>query len=184
MILCSLYHISIILDYCILSCHVRFSKYTNAKSFFSFYFCGTDFMLSRVSCWSVAACLLLQLSVTMTANKAIEILREHRGGGAIQTVKVRDCFLSGVFWMFYPFLATDHFKTLAIDALLVSPLSNTTSFTSFGKGTRPTKQAESFPQSAPCLGDRRSSLQIMGQMQDKILSLIKLARLQLFSDCV
>lgn len=37
---------------------------------------------------SVAACLLLQLSLTMTANKAIEILREHRGGGAIQTVKV------------------------------------------------------------------------------------------------
>ncbi|MEQ2307336.1 hypothetical protein AMECASPLE_017255 [Ameca splendens] len=37
----------------------------------------------------IAACLLLQLSLTMTANKAIEILREHRGGGAIQTVKVR-----------------------------------------------------------------------------------------------
>ncbi|KAL3049673.1 hypothetical protein OYC64_009013 [Pagothenia borchgrevinki] len=35
----------------------------------------------------IAACLLLQLSVTMTPNKAIEILREHRGGGAIQTVK-------------------------------------------------------------------------------------------------
>ncbi|XP_047201501.1 cyclin-dependent kinase inhibitor 3 [Girardinichthys multiradiatus] len=35
----------------------------------------------------IAACLLLQLSLTMTANKAIEILREHRGGGAIQTVK-------------------------------------------------------------------------------------------------
>ncbi|KAF7654490.1 hypothetical protein LDENG_00069060 [Lucifuga dentata] len=35
----------------------------------------------------IAACLLLQLSVTMTANTAIEILREHRGGGAIQTVK-------------------------------------------------------------------------------------------------
>lgn len=35
----------------------------------------------------IAACLLLQLSYTMTANKAIEILREHRGGGAIQTVK-------------------------------------------------------------------------------------------------
>ncbi|CAL8302244.1 unnamed protein product [Boreogadus saida] len=35
----------------------------------------------------IAACLLLQLSVTMTANKAIEILRELRGGGAIQTVK-------------------------------------------------------------------------------------------------
>uniref|UniRef100_A0A3P9PXK4 Cyclin-dependent kinase inhibitor 3 n=1 Tax=Poecilia reticulata TaxID=8081 RepID=A0A3P9PXK4_POERE len=35
----------------------------------------------------IAACLLLQLSVTMTANEAIEILREHRGGGAIQTVK-------------------------------------------------------------------------------------------------
>lgn len=41
------------------------------------------------SCCTVAACLLLQLSVTLTANKAIEILREHRGGGAIQTVKVR-----------------------------------------------------------------------------------------------
>lgn len=35
----------------------------------------------------IAACLLLQLSLTMTANAAIEILREHRGGGAIQTVK-------------------------------------------------------------------------------------------------
>ncbi|XP_069016565.1 cyclin-dependent kinase inhibitor 3 [Embiotoca jacksoni] len=35
----------------------------------------------------IAACLLLLLSVTMTPNKAIEILREHRGGGAIQTVK-------------------------------------------------------------------------------------------------
>ncbi|XP_053191286.1 cyclin-dependent kinase inhibitor 3 [Scomber japonicus] len=35
----------------------------------------------------IAACLLLQLSFTMTPNKAIEILREHRGGGAIQTVK-------------------------------------------------------------------------------------------------
>ncbi|XP_041827102.1 cyclin-dependent kinase inhibitor 3 [Melanotaenia boesemani] len=35
----------------------------------------------------IAACLLLQLSLTMTANKAMEILREHRGGGAIQTVK-------------------------------------------------------------------------------------------------
>ncbi|XP_056282858.1 cyclin-dependent kinase inhibitor 3 [Pseudoliparis swirei] len=35
----------------------------------------------------IAACLLLLLSLTMTANKAIEILREHRGGGAIQTVK-------------------------------------------------------------------------------------------------
>ncbi|CAL8274336.1 unnamed protein product [Merluccius merluccius] len=35
----------------------------------------------------IAACLLLQLSVSMTANKAIEILRELRGRGAIQTVK-------------------------------------------------------------------------------------------------
>ncbi|KAG7334569.1 hypothetical protein KOW79_002976 [Hemibagrus wyckioides] len=35
----------------------------------------------------VAACLLLQLSVSMTPAKAIEILRELRGGGAIQTVK-------------------------------------------------------------------------------------------------
>ncbi|KAJ0008512.1 hypothetical protein NQD34_015927 [Periophthalmus magnuspinnatus] len=35
----------------------------------------------------IAACLLLQLSLTMTPNKAIEILREHRGGGAIQTIK-------------------------------------------------------------------------------------------------
>ncbi|XP_020783813.1 cyclin-dependent kinase inhibitor 3 [Boleophthalmus pectinirostris] len=35
----------------------------------------------------IAACLLLQLSLTMSPNKAIEILREHRGGGAIQTVK-------------------------------------------------------------------------------------------------
>lgn len=39
-------------------------------------------------CLTVAACLLLQLSVSMTVNQAIEILREHRGGGAIQTVKV------------------------------------------------------------------------------------------------
>lgn len=37
----------------------------------------------------VAACLLLQLSVSMTPSKALEILRELRGGGAIQTVKVR-----------------------------------------------------------------------------------------------
>uniref|UniRef100_A0A3Q0RWV4 Cyclin-dependent kinase inhibitor 3 n=1 Tax=Amphilophus citrinellus TaxID=61819 RepID=A0A3Q0RWV4_AMPCI len=35
----------------------------------------------------IAACLLLQLSFTMTPNKAIEILRQHRGGGAIQTVR-------------------------------------------------------------------------------------------------
>ncbi|CAL9686642.1 unnamed protein product [Knipowitschia caucasica] len=35
----------------------------------------------------IAACLLLQLSGTMTPNKAIEVLRQHRGGGAIQTVK-------------------------------------------------------------------------------------------------
>lgn len=35
----------------------------------------------------IAACLLLQLSVSMTPAKAIEILRELRGGGAIQTVK-------------------------------------------------------------------------------------------------
>nr|XP_046269012.1 cyclin-dependent kinase inhibitor 3 isoform X3 [Scatophagus argus] len=35
----------------------------------------------------IAACLLLHLSVTLTVNKAIEVLREHRGGGAIQTVK-------------------------------------------------------------------------------------------------
>ncbi|XP_054894592.1 cyclin-dependent kinase inhibitor 3 [Poeciliopsis prolifica] len=35
----------------------------------------------------IAACLLLHLSPTMTADKAIEILKEHRGGGAIQTVK-------------------------------------------------------------------------------------------------
>lgn len=41
---------------------------------------------------TVAACLLLHLSVTMTVNQAIEILREHRGGGAIQTVKVLNCF--------------------------------------------------------------------------------------------
>lgn len=37
----------------------------------------------------VAACLMLHLSETLTENKVIEILREHRGGGAIQTVKVR-----------------------------------------------------------------------------------------------
>ncbi|XP_061825031.1 cyclin-dependent kinase inhibitor 3 [Nerophis lumbriciformis] len=35
----------------------------------------------------IAACLLIQLSVTMTANEAIGILRELRGGGAIQTIK-------------------------------------------------------------------------------------------------
>ncbi|XP_068195420.1 cyclin-dependent kinase inhibitor 3 [Antennarius striatus] len=35
----------------------------------------------------IAACLLLQLSVTLTPNKAMEILRQYRGGGAIQTVK-------------------------------------------------------------------------------------------------
>ncbi|GAA6070436.1 cyclin-dependent kinase inhibitor 3 isoform X1 [Tachysurus ichikawai] len=35
----------------------------------------------------IAACLLLQLSVSMTPTNAIEILRELRGGGAIQTVK-------------------------------------------------------------------------------------------------
>ncbi|XP_061599584.1 cyclin-dependent kinase inhibitor 3 [Cololabis saira] len=35
----------------------------------------------------IASCLLLLLSSSMTPSKAIEILREHRGGGAIQTVK-------------------------------------------------------------------------------------------------
>nr|XP_006632461.1 PREDICTED: cyclin-dependent kinase inhibitor 3 [Lepisosteus oculatus] len=35
----------------------------------------------------MAACLLLQLSGSMTPDKAIEILRELRGAGAIQTVK-------------------------------------------------------------------------------------------------
>ncbi|XP_068608450.1 cyclin-dependent kinase inhibitor 3 [Brachionichthys hirsutus] len=35
----------------------------------------------------IAACLLLQLSVTLTPNKAMEILTQHRGRGAIQTVK-------------------------------------------------------------------------------------------------
>lgn len=50
--------------------------------------CMVKMLIHHVFC-SVAACLLLQLSSTMTANKAIEILREHRGGGAIQTVKVR-----------------------------------------------------------------------------------------------
>ncbi|XP_028294225.1 cyclin-dependent kinase inhibitor 3 [Gouania willdenowi] len=35
----------------------------------------------------IAACLLLQLSLLLTANQAIEILRELRGGGAVQTVK-------------------------------------------------------------------------------------------------
>ncbi|XP_061651071.1 cyclin-dependent kinase inhibitor 3 isoform X2 [Phyllopteryx taeniolatus] len=35
----------------------------------------------------IAACLLIQLSVTMTANEAINILRAHRGHGAIQTIK-------------------------------------------------------------------------------------------------
>lgn len=32
---------------------------------------------------------MLRLSETLTENQVIEILREHRGGGAIQTVKVR-----------------------------------------------------------------------------------------------
>ncbi|XP_077477677.1 cyclin-dependent kinase inhibitor 3 isoform X2 [Stigmatopora argus] len=35
----------------------------------------------------ITACLLIQLSVTMTANRAMDILRQHRGHGAIQTVK-------------------------------------------------------------------------------------------------
>uniref|UniRef100_A0A673G733 Cyclin-dependent kinase inhibitor 3 n=1 Tax=Sinocyclocheilus rhinocerous TaxID=307959 RepID=A0A673G733_9TELE len=35
----------------------------------------------------LAACLLLQLSVSMTPSAALEILRELRGGGAIQTIK-------------------------------------------------------------------------------------------------
>ncbi|XP_077588105.1 cyclin-dependent kinase inhibitor 3 [Stigmatopora nigra] len=35
----------------------------------------------------ITACLLIQLSVTMTAKRAMDILREHRGHGAIQTVK-------------------------------------------------------------------------------------------------
>ncbi|XP_016335332.1 cyclin-dependent kinase inhibitor 3 [Sinocyclocheilus anshuiensis] len=35
----------------------------------------------------IAACLLLQLSVSMTPSAALEILRELRGGGAIQTIK-------------------------------------------------------------------------------------------------
>ncbi|XP_062850946.1 cyclin-dependent kinase inhibitor 3 [Trichomycterus rosablanca] len=35
----------------------------------------------------IAACLLLQLSASMTPSKAIEILREVRGSRAIQTVK-------------------------------------------------------------------------------------------------
>ena len=39
-------------------------------------------------CVAVAACLLLHLSVSMTPSKAIDILRELRGSGAIQTVKV------------------------------------------------------------------------------------------------
>lgn len=54
-------------------------------------------VITRSSCFCcrpVAACLLLHLSVTLTVNKAIEILREHRGGGAIQTVKVTGGFIS------------------------------------------------------------------------------------------
>ncbi|KAJ8289685.1 hypothetical protein GJAV_G00004140 [Gymnothorax javanicus] len=35
----------------------------------------------------IAACLLQKLSITMTPDKTIEILRQLRGGGAIQTVK-------------------------------------------------------------------------------------------------
>lgn len=38
---------------------------------------------------TVAACLLLQLSVSVTPSAALEILRELRGSGAIQTVKAR-----------------------------------------------------------------------------------------------
>lgn len=53
---------------------------------------SSDHTADSYFCRSVAACLLLRLSVTMTANKAIEILRELRGGGAIQTVKVRCYF--------------------------------------------------------------------------------------------
>ena len=60
----------------------------------SFYATALITWPSHVFFHSVAACLLLQLSSTMTANKAIEILREHRGGGAIQTVKVILSFLS------------------------------------------------------------------------------------------
>lgn len=54
-------------------------------------------VITRSSCFCchpVAACLLLHLSVTLTVSKAIEILREHRGGGAIQTVKVKGGFIS------------------------------------------------------------------------------------------
>ncbi|XP_034050901.1 cyclin-dependent kinase inhibitor 3 [Thalassophryne amazonica] len=35
----------------------------------------------------IIACLLLHLSSTLTPNEAIEFLRQHRGGGAIQTIK-------------------------------------------------------------------------------------------------
>ncbi|KAK1791324.1 hypothetical protein P4O66_013338 [Electrophorus voltai] len=35
----------------------------------------------------IAACLLLHLSISMTPSKAIDIIRDVRGGGAIQTVK-------------------------------------------------------------------------------------------------
>lgn len=44
---------------------------------------------SDLLCLPVAACLMLRLSETLTENEVIELLREHRGRGAIQTVKVR-----------------------------------------------------------------------------------------------
>ncbi|XP_010785177.1 cyclin-dependent kinase inhibitor 3-like [Notothenia coriiceps] len=69
----------------------QFNNFPPAFTVFTRYLLHFSFLFS---CYGglgrsglIAACLLLQLSVTMTPNKAIEILREHRGGGAIQTVK-------------------------------------------------------------------------------------------------
>lgn len=39
--------------------------------------------------FTVAACLLLQISDTITPQQAINCMRELRGSGAIQTLKVR-----------------------------------------------------------------------------------------------
>ncbi|TRY56418.1 hypothetical protein DNTS_025697 [Danionella cerebrum] len=60
-----------------------------------FVFCTRgELVRYRVPCYGgmgrsglIAACLLLQLSVAMTPSAALEIVRELRGGGAIQTVK-------------------------------------------------------------------------------------------------
>lgn len=99
---------------------------------------------SVLLCHTVAACLLLQLSVSMTVNQAIEILREHRGGGAIQTVKV-----------FNPFRQSDRERSpsfsLRWNHVSFFLNSNTTSSMSSGRSTRPIRGAG--PESALCRGD-------------------------------